>query len=433
MNAEEIRVLVIASNAFSDINNNGKTLKSIFSSFPKESLFNFYLRPEDNSIGDGNYAASYYAVSEMDIIKSIISFSSNCGGIQHFPSNEPKPNKQATNNKVYSFFKKSSIRNNKLLRRLLWKTKKWNTKELWDWCKSCKPDIVFSLVGGVGPLFDISQEISDRLDIPLAIYFTDDYILHTNDCGSLSYYSHGKNIKAFKEFIDKASKCYCIGDLMCEEYGEFFNKPFSPIMNSVDVIPFSPKVNINKPIIISYFGGLSLGRWEMISRFSDVVKEDATIKVYTTHEITDEIAEVFSKPNIEICGKVVGEELERARMNSDFLLHVENDKQLYRNRTSLSISTKIPESLIQSRMLIGFGPSEVASMQLIQKHNIGLFISSEISIEHQRDTFLKAISNKTNNREIVENAYKFAREHFDKRVVSHKLKQELIEVCNNSK
>ena len=80
----DVKVLVIAANPFADINNNGKTLKSIFSSFKKENLCELYFRPQDNIIGDGEFANSYYAFSEMDIIRSIMSFSTKCGGVQVF-------------------------------------------------------------------------------------------------------------------------------------------------------------------------------------------------------------------------------------------------------------------------------------------------------------------------------------------------------------
>lgn len=426
----KIKVLVIAANPFSDINNNGKTLKSIFNCFDKGSLFNFYFRPQDNSIGDGEFAASYYAVSESDIIKSILTFSGVCGTQQFF--GKAGDVTIITHSKSHQFFEKRSIRNVKFLRRLLWKTRKWDTKELHEWLVKCSPDVVFSLVGGVGPLFTISEEISSWLRIPLVIYFTDDYLIHTNDNGVYSYNSHKKNVKAYRQLIEKASRCYCIGEQMCEEYGQFFNTEFYPIMNSVEVLPYAPKEKLNNPIVISYFGGLSLGRWEMISRLSDVVKDDALIKVYTAHEITEEIRTAFNKSNIQLCGKVLGEDLERERQQCDFLLHVESDKKEYRERTALSISTKIPESLIQSRLLLCYGPAEVASMQLIQKNGIGIYISSETTLEKQREDFVNAISDKEKIKGIVEEAYQFACNHFDKRVVSEQLKRELSELINNN-
>lgn len=428
-NSSEPHVLVLAPNPFSDINNNGKTLKSIFSCFDKGSLFIFYFRPQDNSICDGEYAESYYAVSESDIIKSIISFSKVCGSPQFFGKTGDVS--VIKHSKIQKYFEKHSIKNVKFLRRLLWRTRKWDTKKLHEWLVKCSPDIVFSLVGGVGPLFTISEEISRQLHIPLAVYFTDDYLIHSKDNGACGYCRHEKNVKAYRQLLGKASRCYCIGEQMCEEYGQFFNTRFYPIMNSVDVLPYSPKGKIASPIVISYFGGLSLGRWEMISRLSDVVKEDAVIKVYTAHEITEEIRVAFDKPNIQLCGKVLGEDLERERQQCDFLLHVESDKKEYRERTALSISTKIPESLMQSRLLLCYGPSEVASMQLIQKNGVGIYISSETPIDKQRGDFVNAISDKEKIMGVVEEAYKFACKHFDKRVVSEQLKRELSELVNN--
>ncbi len=424
-----MKVLIIAANPFSDINNNGKTLKSIFSEFNKSSLCELYFRPQDNAIGDGEYADSYYAVSSNDIIRSIISFSRVCGSQQFFGKHD---NNVATEySKSQMFFEKRSIRNVKLFRRFLWKTRKWDTKELHEWLEKCAPDIVFSLIGGIGPLFTLSEEISKWLNIPLVVFFTDDYLIHTKDNGVYSYNSHKKNVQLYNKLIERASRCYCIGEQMCEEYGMFFNTRFYPIMNSVDVIPYAPKIANNNPIVISYFGGLSLGRWEMISRFSDVVKEDAVIKVYTAHAITNEIQKAFDKPNIQLCGKVLGEELINERQRCDFLLHVESDEKRYREKTALSVSTKIPESLMQSRPLLCFGPPEIASMQLIQKNGLGIYISSEKNIGEQRETFIQSINEKERLKSIVSEAYQYACNHFDKHVVSQQLKRELTELVIN--
>jgi len=423
---ESLKVLVIAANPFSDINNNGKTLKSIFCEFNKKSLCELYFRPQDNSIGDGEFAESYYAVSESDIINSIFTFSKVCGSQQFLGKSSIV--KDTSLSKSQRYFEKHSIKNVKILRRFLWKTRKWDTKDLHEWLDKCSPNLIFSLVGGVGPLFTLSEEISRWLNIPLVVYFTDDYLIHTNDNGVYSHSSHKKNIEAYSRLIGMASRCYCIGTQMCEEYGQFFNTTFFPIMNSVDILPYVPKEKMSNPIIISYFGGLSLGRWEMISRLSEVVKDDAVIKVYTAHEITKEIHKAFDRNNIQFCGKVIGEELEKERQNCDFLLHVENDKKLYREKTALSISTKIPESLMQSRPLLCYGPTEIASMQLIQKNGLGVFISSEKNIQEQRNDFVQAVTDKKKIKDIIENAYQFACNHFDKHVVSKQLKRELTDL-----
>ena len=420
---KDIKVLAIAANPFSDINNNGKTLKSIFCTFDKNSLFELYFRPQDNVIGDGEFAQSYYAISELDIIRSFIHFNRKCGGVQVF---EREKNKEISEDQTYKRFLHGNLKDNRFLRSLLWKSRRWDTKEFREWYQNCNPDVVFALLGGPSQMFTIAEEISEKLNIPLAVYFTDDYLIHPSSGKKISK----KSERAFRKIISHSSACYCIGEQMCEEYGRFFNTDFRPIMNSTDVIPYSPREDLNRPLIISYFGGLSLGRWEMISRLADVVKDDAVIKVYTAHEITDEITAAFDKPNIQMCGTVLGKDLDDARQSCDCLLHVESDKDEYRSRTALSISTKIPESLMQSRLLLAYGPSEVASMQLIQRHNLGLFISSEQTIEAQRELFLQYYKNPEKTREVVKNAYDYACTHFNKQAVSEKLKRELTDLVN---
>ena len=153
----DIKVLVIAANPFSDINNDGKTLKSIFGSFSRQSLFEFYFRPQDNIIADGDFAASFYAISEIDIVRSIFSFSNKCGGVQHFEKNLDS---NTIMQKSYKKLAKGKLKDCKVLRSLLWKSRKWDTVEFRNWYKSCNPDIVFALLGPPGPISTIAKEIS---------------------------------------------------------------------------------------------------------------------------------------------------------------------------------------------------------------------------------------------------------------------------------
>ena len=416
------RVLVIAANPFSDINNNGKTLKSIFSVFPKDSLCMFYTRPQDNVIGDGVYASSYYAVAEMDIIRSILHQSRSCGGVQVF---DGEKDKAIANNKTYRWFLNGRLKDVGWLRSLLWRTRRWDTQDFKDWYLACRPDIVFALLGGASPLFTISKEVASKLNIPLALYFTDDYLLHSPQKSLFDKIRYRKNLKAFKDIVEFSSIRFCIGELMCEKYSDFFKKPFYPIMNVVDIKPFNPYQTNNVKPRCSYFGSLWLDRWKMLVRLASIIGDVADIYVYSSSELRPEMREALSQTGIRLCKPVLGDAYQSAIFNSDYLLHVESDSLEYRERTALSISTKLPEYLVSGKPIIGFGPKEIASMRLLNDNGIGIVISSEEDEMSCRERILSFIRNSSYQHELVIKAYEFAAKNYDKKKTSERVLKQL--------
>lgn len=422
---KEPKVLVIAANPFSDINNNGKTLKSIFSQFSKENLFELYFRPQDNAIGDGEYASSYWAVSEMDIIRSIIHLRRHCGGEQHF---NKAMDIQVAEDKTYQRFLHGKLKNNVILRKMLWGTNLWNTREFKSWYRLCKPDIVFSLLGRPGVSYEIALKISKELDIPLAVYFTDDYLIHPIKKTLFDKFLYNWELKKYREIINHASLRFCIGDLMCKEYSFFFGRPFSPIMNSVPVCPFAPKTTNNGLITISYFGGLNLNRWKMICRLASIVVKKARIVVYTGQEITPEMGDSFVDAGVILGGFLQGSEVREKMMESDILLHIESDDDNYRSLTALSISTKLPEYMMSSRPIIAFGPQEIASMRLVADNNLGVAVSSEDSVDKQKDKIYQLINDQNLRNELARKAYDYASITFNRESIAVNLKYKLSNV-----
>ena len=423
---KDIKVLVIAANPFSDINNNGKTLKSIFSSLPKDSLFELYFRPQDNVIADGDFAKSFYAVSELDIARSIMTFSKTCGGEQNLKN---VMDYSKTTQKSYIKLAKCPLKNCNILRSFLWKSRRWDNDEFKNWYKSCNPDIVFALLGPPGPLFTIAEDISSNLDIPLAIYFTDDYLINW----PYNRFQRKMAIKAFHKIVSLSSARFCIGDMMCKEYSLLFGKDFDPIMNSVIAEPYNiPKLS-NKKYRMSYFGSLWLDRWKMLAKISEIVGDAADIYIYSSSELNDDMKVALTRSNVYIHKPVLGDEYKNAIQISDVLLHVESDSSECRKKTALSVSTKIPEYLMSSKPILAYGPLEVASLKLLRDNEIAKVVSSEADIVDSQKEILSFISDVEYQATLSVRAHDYAMKNFDREVVSKKLIHKLTRVVEEHK
>ena len=114
---------------------------------------------------------------------------------------------------------------------------------------------------------------------------------------------------------------------------------------------------------------------------------------------------------------------------ADILLHVESNDLQYRSLTRLSVSTKIPEYLISGRLLLAFGPAEVASIKLLSDHNVGCVIDADQSDEMCKSTINKLIGRNDQIHGFVCNAYDYAVNTFDKDKIATKFKSELERIA----
>ena len=114
------------------------------------------------------------------------------------------------------------------------------------------------------------------------------------------------------------------------------------------------------------------------------------------------------------------------------LLHVESDDDYNRLLTKLSISTKIPEYLISGRLVIGFGPTDVASMKILSSNNIGIVLSSEISKDVLREELDKIVTNFELRKKIGKRGYDYAVENFNNQIIAEDFKKRLLHLAKHN-
>lgn len=402
-----MRALIISHNSFSKLNNNGKTLESIFKSYNKSQISQLFFNEEKP---DFEFCYNYYKITDKDIIKKIFFLSYSCGSIL---TPNTKYNDENYQNKSYSNKIRKFSDYLRLVRDILWKTGVWKTRLLFKWVKVFKPDFIFFVGGNSGFSHDIAVYLSKLYSLPLVSYFTDDYILYSKPKNILEVIQKHRIRHFYNKTINHSSLLFAIGDLMADEYTKHFKKKFHPIMNSIPIEPYYKYEN--KSIkIISYFGGLHLNRWKMIVRLASIIKApNILIDVYTNSIITGEMEFEFNRCGVIVKKPLEGDELKNEIKKSDILLHVESDDKFNRALTKLSISTKIPEYLMSGRFILGFGPIEVASMKLIHDNSIGMVISSDLSDNDLEEKLDDIISNYELRKEIGLRGYDFAVSNFD--------------------
>lgn len=418
------KVLIISHNPFSKVLNNGKTLEAIFSYIPKENIAQLYFSEHSP---DFSYCNKYYRVTDKDMIRSCFLFNKKNSVITtNKQNNTNRPYK-----KIISLFKKKSLELN-LFRDLLWKTNLWKSKDLYNWIKTLDLDLIFFVGGGSGFSHDIALYCSKLTDKPLATYFTDDYLIYPQKKSLFDSIQRYRMKCFYKRTVNFSSILFCIGETMSKEYSAYFNKQFHSIMNLVTVQQYEPYKE-NSPLIISYFGGLHLNRWKMILRLSTLINKKACINIYSVNHPSKNVLDLFQKHNINFKGSLEENQLKKEMLSSDILLHVESDDPKNKSLTKLSISTKIPEYLITGRVVIGFGPEDVASIKLLKDNKIGIVLSSnesDISLSEKLHLILSDFDYRKN---IGEKGYIYAVTNFNKDLIAKNFALKLIKISNCNK
>lgn len=419
------KILIVSNNAFSSMHNNGKTAKALFSGFPKETIAQLFFN--HNETPDFDVCDNYFKITDTDVFKNII-LPNKYGGRysqvnEYIPKSDfitTQPPKLSEGNSKLFLLLKSVADDIALFRDYLWKFNSWKTKKLFAWIEEFSPTTIFFLVGSPGYPQDVVNFICQKYKLPLIVYFTDDYIIHSIPSNFINKIRKFLMHSVYKRTVRDASLCFAIGDQMCDEYEKYFGKKFYPIMNSVKILPY----NINDediPVInISYFGGLTLNRWKMLIEFGNLIKElqvkfdkKIELNVYSTTELTTNVLDLFKENNVTYKGCAIGDSLFKAFSSATFFIHVENDEHFSRCRVKLSISTKIPEYLMMGKLIIAYGPPEVASFRLLSDNNIGVVLSSDNSREFNINILEELLNDRKKQIMIAKKGYEFAVDNFD--------------------
>lgn len=428
MKRQSPKFLIISHNSFSKSRNNGKTLEAIFSQVPINCISQLFF---NNDEPDFDFCINYFRILDIDILRSLFFFKKKCG---NFIETNSSLSSAFTIGTKFWIFKNiySGISHFKILRDIIWKSGVWKSANLFAWIDSFCPDVIFFVGGDSCFSHDVALYISKRFSLPLISYFTDDYLIYAISRDPLSYLQKVRIKKYYKNTIAHSSMLYTISDLMSNEYSKYFNRRFNTIMNSVSVSSYVIPRN-NDVIIFSYFGGLHLNRSRMICRLGYLLSNtNVLVHIYTSSSISKRMNLEFQKSGVIVKEPLFGTELQQALYNSDVLLHVESDDRFYRAITRLSISTKIPEYLLTGRLILAYGPSEVASMKLIQDNDIGIVISSALSDNEIREYLIRIISDRSLRNLYGEKAYSYGVLNCDNKKISESFLASVIYYLDNN-
>lgn len=366
------RILVISNNPFSTVNNNGKTLASLFDSYPSRKLAQLYFSQEDPSHPLYN---NFYRISDNDILRKFFHKTKSCGNEVFYKASflENKDNlKSKKNIKIpkNSFFR--------ILRELIWSKSLWNSKEFNLWLERFSPDIVFLCAGDSGFAYTITNYIKNKFGSKLVIYITDDYILPRKTISVFWWIRRNFIFSKMKNAINQSDLLLTISEKMQRSYKYLFNKESIIALNTPPslISDYSNDKNARDKQVLVYAGGLHYKRYVTLSLLAKAIydynktqlpENKVFLQIYSNTIPKERIRKKLCFENASgFLGSLNHEELKKVLNKADIMVHVEAFDKKSIEATRLSVSTKIPEYLSLGKPILAIGPCQIASMEYLE-------------------------------------------------------------------
>lgn len=360
----EKKILLISHNPLSQVNNNGKTLASIFRGISLGNIYQIYLTSETP---DYSAECHYLQLNEKQIISSLFKTKNICcQEIQGTPGKV-----SSTTIKKNNF----AIHIKRLLREGIWKNPIWKSK-LKKWLKDKHFDVVFFMAGDGMFAYDVYHFVMENISAKGCMFFTDDYILGKVSYSPIACFRQWLLKRKIKKTLTFVEELYVISDEMKYAYDSLFKVDSCVIRNfSIEKKEIAiEKNNIQRETVtMVYAGGLHYNRWKVLAQIANTLQKincscekKCFLKIYSSQNISKKILKKITVANAaEFCGSASASEIADIYYNSDVLLHVESFDKRAIAATKYSFSTKIPEYLSAGRCVLAVGPAEVASIRYL--------------------------------------------------------------------
>lgn len=417
-----MKVLILSHNCFNTSNNMGKTFESLFSKFDKTELCQFYIH---NTLPNIDKCDSYYRITDKDAFKGIVSFKVK-GKI--ISKEEIKENNLVKN--MYKFKNKNTFIK-KEIRDEIWKVSPWFNKEFKEWLSKEKPTHIFVAPGPNIFFYKIVLKIINYLKIPVLTYICDDHYFTNLKRTFFERIYQKRLIKTAQKLISKSNKVITICDELSYSYEKYFNVPCVKIMTGIELNDNIEKCNNATIKNISYMGNLSYKRYlniynlgVSIDKLNEELNTNIKFNVYSDIKNSD-IRNLFNRTkSIEIKGFVINDEYIKAKENTDIFVHTESFDKQCADLVKNSISTKIPECLNSGKLLLAYGPSNVASISYLENNKCAFVITEKDNLEEKLGEILM---NQKLRQQIIDKEIAIGRKNHD----SLKNSENLYKIINS--
>jgi glycosyltransferase involved in cell wall biosynthesis len=207
---------------------------------------------------------------------------------------------------------------------------------------------------------------------------------------------------------------------MARAYALRYGGEFKPFLNAVEpewLVPSRPPLAAGRRLVITYVGGLHLGRWRALREIAEEVRRlraeglDAELVVHTQSRFAAEARQLEMPGVVRLGGPLEPTQVGAVLRAADVLLHVESFDEKLRRYTRYSVSTKIPECMGAGRPILAYGPGELASVDYVARACAGISVVRQDRRE-LREALRSLLQSETLRQELGSRGFEVAsREH----------------------
>lgn len=377
------RVLVLSNECFSKVSSNGRTLGSMFYGWPQDRLAQFCIKM---NFPDNDLCNNYYCVTDKEALKAFISFRKVNRVHYHQENSTEKINKQTG---------KTAI--NMLCRNLVWAFKRWHTKEFVSWIMAFNPDVILLQSSDSAFMLNMAYCLSREFSKPLAIFNTEGYYLFRNNWMRKSHldfcmFPLYKAIykRFFRRTVEHASLSIYANQLLKDDYSKHFTQA-SYVIYTGSTVQFQLFQQIKNPLRISYLGNFGFDRYKAIISLGKALSEiDSRYMIDVYGNASENIQSIFNQsPGINYRGFVSYNQVKEIIIDSDILIHAENQSEYWKESLKYGFSTKIADSVSSGKLFILYASSHIACSQYIQSTGAGIFVESITDFKEELKKIIK--------------------------------------------
>jgi glycosyltransferase involved in cell wall biosynthesis len=417
----------------------GKTLCSLFSTWPKDKIAQLFFHSSE--ICDSEFCNNYFRLTDNQVLRGLFKKDKNdcySNSIELINTNNRINTNKDNRRNIINFNSAKFGFNLLLFRDLLWSIDSKKLKNAFEWIENINPDLVFFVGGASGFSHKIAHEVVQEFNIPLFNYILDDNYINPRINNPLKYLQYYLNTKPSIEKTIRLSKInFVIGDLMAEDYKNIFNKQFIPIMNSNNFenqTYYVPNLERNDKILLTYIGGLHFNRWQSLIYLGDLLREiqkehllNISFEIFSFEKINDNKKYLLNQPPLTFLGSISNDMVRQKHFESDILVHVESINAEYRKAMKYSVSTKIPEYLSSGNCVIAYGPAEGASLRVLGDNDLGIVLTDNDSREEKKEKLINILTNKAIRNYYGKRGYDYAFKKYNTLIVGELLQKTFSE------
>lgn len=393
-----LKLLIISNNVLSEENNNGKTILSYIDTIPKAQVKQLYFHSMLPTV-DGY---DYFQLTDMDIIKGVFDKKKRGRAVEvsekHITSSAESDVRIVKNHFT------------RLMRDFVWKGK-WKSRQLIKWLDDFKPDCIFFVAGDALFAYDVCEFVVKRYGCALSTYVTDDYFIPYSGDDLVALFRKKLLRQAMKSILSVSKTFFTVSRQMQEAYEKMFNRKSHTIVNMPEPISLDNYNDKDRDSFrIVYAGSLYYGRDKEIVEFSRMIEDYNTdfganveLAIYSNNSLNETERKSLEKNRCcRFMGALGKNDLLVEFNKSDALLFVESFDEKYKERTCLSLSTKVPEYLSTKKPIIAIGPEQIGSMEYLRDVACCFFHPMDDS---SRETLYSFFENESERMAMAEKSY----------------------------